>query len=175
MKSRILTLAALFVALSFSGVYAQNDAELNVSANIIGQLDLANVEDLFFGDIVAGTENIIVTADPSGNNTNASSNAQRGELSLTSSAGESDVIFTKSADQTLSGNILTLVSGSDELQVELQYFFDNGPSNGAYTFGDSVALNEGDLTLYIGGTIADADVATGSYTATVTYVVALDI
>lgn len=181
MKNKILLSTGLALALVLSGgAYHQAKAVTtagDVEATILQAITLTAVDDLDFGNIIAGTSLTNVAIVPV---TGARSITNAGDATLAGGGGENDGTFNLDGSDTVTVTIdvpadgtVTVTSGANSMPVDAFRWGYNGAGN---TLGDgTVALAAGGPhVLSIGATlgVGNAQAAgtyTGTYNVTVNY------
>lgn len=164
MKSRILTLVALFVALSFSGVYAQVETDIHASATVFDALTLTAETPVAFGNVAVGfTPNIDVVNQ---SQEDVGSTWTEGVFAITGADGQNVLVSFP--------NTVNLVStGGTPLATEIEYTLQvANDARTAITSGGAVELSgtTGEQTLYVGGSLETITAQmSGTYEATIAF------
>jgi hypothetical protein len=167
MKKLLLALSLLLFP---AFLYGQETVDVSVTTSILDAFSLTKVSDLTFGNVQASD---VVTVNPlTAAITNGGQSASVGKVTATAT---SPLVYTFSANTTLTGNDLTLnrtVGSSGAADVTVTLSFGIGETSPvAYTPGTSTGASDSDgNTLWIGGTFtAPSSLSVGnSYSATIT-------
>ncbi len=184
MKSRIYTLALLFVVVSAHGVFANDDsADLTATAQVGAAVEVLQQEDLNFGVIVPGTNGIITVSngDTGGSGTDGTTTV--GEFLVSGQANASVLLNFDLPNELLNGGSATLPIFFDAADYGWHAGADE--SNANFTPADFGAGNDlsltfdgttPEITILLGGRVEPSNTQeTGTYSATVTLTATQDL
>ncbi|MDI6401976.1 hypothetical protein QLX67_08220 [Balneolaceae bacterium ANBcel3] len=181
MKSRILTLAVLFFAVTVTNIQAQGTSDVTVRANVVTTFTFGEFAgddgEVNFGDVVPGVTPVLNASD-----VDASTNVGAGHSLASILLQGPDVEVTISYAPTV-----TLLNPAASGAVELEYLpsvFGADAVGGARSEiiagGSQVTITDGDFYLWAGGTLQAEDggdipaTAAGSYSGEFTITVDID-
>lgn len=168
-------LILILLALPVLAIAQPNNVTVNVSTTLQTAISVSKDADLTFGTIASFDDNASVPSDTTASfSDNVGNTAGRGKVDITGQ--NTGAIIINITGTSLVGDVLTLDNGDvEELDVTLNYRFTKTGSSAAYTNGSNVTLSAaGAASLFIGGTIASADLgaaAADSYEADITVTV----
>jgi hypothetical protein len=156
--SKILTAFAMAAFLS-TAAYAQSD-DVNVTANVVVDVDVATVTNVAFGDIPATGTAIV---DPQGTaHSGLLGTPTVGELTITG-AGNNDVVVTWDASTTLGDGASSTITFNTAVSGDAGS--GNQTTSSDINSGDTITLGSGSYTLWVGGSITTSGATTGSYSS----------
>ena len=165
----ILSVFALAAVVS-TATFAQETANVGVTANVIADLTISADEDVALGTIQSGASSTIAAGPwDATTESNLGTGAQFGIVRVAGASGASvDVSFTDGALQNASNNdLLNFVTTVHDST--------SATTSAAVATGDNRTLGGGLMTLYIGGTLDAPSAAEAYTTATGTSVATIDV
>lgn len=163
-----IVLLTLGFSQSASAQTATASATAGASAKILAQLTITKNTDIAFGNLSGTTAGPVVLSPILANNANVGATTSVGRFTITGE-GTNDVFIKWDATVTLG------VSGNDEDDIPMTSIVHSTPADDRPTSGDAlgvpdgtvVALVNGELTLWVGGSLPKlTNKPSGTYTGT---------